>query len=96
MSESLTGSFEPEKKTELKDFEEALSRLEGIVGRLESGELALEEAVRLFEEGMTLSRFCGKKLDDAQRRVEMLVKNEEGEMSEVPFNADVGGEGESE
>jgi len=96
MSESLTGSSEPEKKTELKDFEEALSRLEGIVGRLESGELALEEAVRLFEEGMTLSRFCGKKLDDAQRRVEILVKNEEGEMSEVPFNSDVDAEGESE
>lgn len=86
MSESLAGSSEPEKKTKLKDFEEALSRLEGIVASLESGELALEEAVRLFEEGMTISRFCGKKLDEAQRRVEILVKNESGELEEAPFS----------
>lgn len=70
---------------ELKDFEGALRRLEEIVLKLEEGELSLEESVKLFEEGMEISRFCGKKLDDAERRVEILLKGTDGELSEEVF-----------
>ncbi|MEJ2078570.1 MAG: exodeoxyribonuclease VII small subunit [Acidobacteriota bacterium] len=87
MSELLEGDSAPEKKLEFKDFEEALGRLEAIVGRLEAGDLALEEAVNLFEEGMQISRFCGDRLDEAERKVEILVKNARGEATEEPFDA---------
>ena len=70
---------------ELKDFEGALKRLEEIVTKLEAGELSLEDSVKLFEEGMEISRFCGKKLDDAERRVEILLKRADGELSEEAF-----------
>jgi exodeoxyribonuclease VII small subunit len=70
---------------ELKDFEAALKRLEEIVSKLEEGELSLEQSVKLFEEGMEISRFCGKKLDDAERRVEVLLKRTDGELSEETF-----------
>lgn len=85
MSELLAGDSAPEKKHEFKDFEEALARLEAIVGRLEDGELALEEAVNLFEEGMKISKYCGERLDEAERKVEILVKNARGETAEEPF-----------
>jgi exodeoxyribonuclease VII small subunit len=87
MSELWAEASEPEKSgIEFKDFEEALKRLEQIVGRLEAGELALEEAIELFEEGMRISRFCGRKLDEAERRIEVLVKNAKGELAEEPFD----------
>jgi len=60
---------------EYKDFENALSRLEAIVGQLEKGELPLEQALQLFEEGMNISRFCNDKLSEAERKVEILMKN---------------------
>ena len=75
----------PEEKVELKDFEKALERLEEIVTRMEGGELALEEAIGLFEEGMKISRFCSEKLEQAERRVEILLKSSEG-VSEEPFD----------
>ncbi|MDA2938873.1 exodeoxyribonuclease VII small subunit [Acidobacteria bacterium AH-259-A15] len=70
---------------EYKDFENALARLESIVGELEKGELALEEALKLFEEGIKISRFCNAKLDEAERKVEILLKNEKGQLTEGPF-----------
>lgn len=71
---------------EFKDFEQALERLEYTVEKLEGGELPLEEALKLFEEGMKISRFCGERLDEAQRKVEILVKkSQEGYRSE-PFS----------
>ena len=70
---------------EYKDFEKALARLEGIVGELEEGELALEEALKLFEEGIKISRFCNTKLDEAERKVEILLKDKQGEVSEETF-----------
>lgn len=72
---------------EFKDFEGALKRLEEIVSKLEAGELSLEDSVKLFEEGMEISRFCGKKLDDAERRVEILLKRADGELSEEAFES---------
>jgi exodeoxyribonuclease VII small subunit len=68
------------------DFERALKRLEEIVKKLENGELSLDSALELFEEGIKLSRFCHTKLEQAERRVEILLKNSSGEPQAVPFN----------
>ncbi|MEE8160184.1 MAG: exodeoxyribonuclease VII small subunit [Acidobacteriota bacterium] len=73
---------------EYKDFEKALSRLENIVGELEKGELALEEALKLFEEGVKIARFCSTKLDEAERKVEILLKDERGQLAEEPFQTE--------
>jgi len=59
-------------------FEQALSRLEEIVDNLEKGELSLEVSLKKFEEGIGLSRFCAKKLDEAQEKVEVLLAEEGG------------------
>ena len=70
------------------DFESALKKLEEIVKKLESGELSLDSALELFEEGIKLSRFCHTKLEQAERRVEILLKNESGQSRAVPFEAE--------
>jgi len=75
-----------------KAFEEALGELEGIVNRLEQGDLPLEEALQLFEEGVKLSRYCHTKLDEAQKRVEIVLKDEGGKMATRPFEPADGGE----
>ncbi len=59
-------------------FEEALKGLEEIVAKLESGETRLEESIRLFEEGMRLSAFCQKRLDEADRKIEILLRRPGG------------------
>jgi len=61
-----------------KKFEEALERLEEIVKKMEGGDMTLEESLEAFEEGVKLSRFCSKKLDEAERKVEILLKDDEG------------------
>jgi exodeoxyribonuclease VII small subunit len=66
--------------TKIMDFETALQRLEEIVKTLEGSELPLASALELFEEGVTLSRFCHSKLDEAERKVEILVKKGNGSM----------------
>lgn len=58
-------------------FEDALEKLENIVKKMEAGDITLEESLRSFEEGVKLIRFCQAKLDDAQRRVEMLLGKED-------------------
>ncbi|MDO9228728.1 MAG: exodeoxyribonuclease VII small subunit [Syntrophales bacterium] len=68
-------------------FEEALERLEEIVRRMEAGEMTLEESLKAFEEGIKLSRLCTKKLDEADRRVELLLR-EEGELVARPFSGE--------
>ncbi|MEW6219023.1 MAG: exodeoxyribonuclease VII small subunit [Thermodesulfobacteriota bacterium] len=67
-----------------KSFEEALAALEQITRELESGELSLDESLKKFEEGVRLSEFCNKKLDEAQRKVSLLLKKD-GDLVEVPF-----------
>jgi len=74
--------------SETPDFETALKRLEEIVKKLENGELSLDSALQLFEEGIKLSRFCHTKLEDAERRVEILVKNSSGQARPVPFESE--------
>ena len=73
----------------VKDFESALKSLEDIVAQLEAGDLALDRALELFEEGVRISRFCSAKLEEAERKVEMLIRNSDGSTKEVPFTADV-------
>jgi exodeoxyribonuclease VII small subunit len=68
-----------------KKFEAALSRLEEIVQELEKGDLPLEQSLKLFEEGIKLSRICNKRLEDAERRVEILMKDKAGNMTAQPF-----------
>ena len=66
-------------------FEDALARLEAIVAELERGELPLEDSMRIFEEGIRLSKVCLKMLDDAERKVEILVKDKDGKKRTRPF-----------
>ncbi len=67
------------------EFEKSLSRLEEIVKKLENGNLSLEEAMTLFEEGVQLSRSCQKQLEEAEKRVELLVKKADGSLARAPF-----------
>ena len=68
-----------------KKFEEALQELETIVQRLEDGNLSLDESLALFEEGIKLSHLCSQRLDEAEKKVEILLKNENGSLSRQPF-----------
>ncbi len=63
-----------------KSFETSLAELENIVGRLESGDLPLEESLELFENGIKLSRECRTRLTNAERRIEVLMKGADGEL----------------
>ncbi len=69
-----------------KKFEAALARLEEIVKELEQGDLPLEQSLKLFEEGIKLSRICNRRLEDAERRVEILLKDEAGNVVAQPFD----------
>ena len=75
-----------------KSFEEALRELEEIVNRLEQGDLPLEEALKFFEDGVKLSRYCHTKLDEAQKRVEILLKDESGKIMAQSFEPAEDGE----
>ena len=72
----------------VKDFESSLKSLEDIVVQLEAGDLTLDRALELFEEGIRISRFCSSKLDEAERKVEILIKAADGTVKEVPFSED--------
>ena len=61
-----------------KTFEQSLAELEDIVGKLESGDLPLEESLQLFEKGIKLSRECRSRLTNAERRIEILMKEADG------------------
>jgi exodeoxyribonuclease VII small subunit len=62
-----------------KDFEDALSRLESIVKELEKGELSLESSLARYEQGIRLAKFCNEKLEEAEKRIEMLQVAETGD-----------------
>ncbi|WP_270170472.1 exodeoxyribonuclease VII small subunit [Paenibacillus sp. SYP-B4298] len=65
-------------------FEQAMEKLEQIVVRLENGDVPLETAIELFQEGMQLSRLCGGKLEQIERQVELLIETEQG-LERNPF-----------
>ncbi len=67
-------------------FESALSRLEEIVRAMESGNAPLDSSLALFEEGIGLVKFCTNALDNAEQKVKILQKDENGELEEAPFN----------
>ncbi len=70
-------------------FEDALHRLEKVVSKLEEGDLPLEESLKYFEEGIRLSRFCNQKLEEAEKRVEILIKDKDGAEKIEPFSLSV-------
>jgi exodeoxyribonuclease VII small subunit len=68
--------------TSIKDFEAAIAELETVVKKLEEGDLSLEQSLALYERGVTLSKFCHARLEDAERRIELL--NERGQLKPAP------------
>ncbi len=62
-----------------------MARLEEIVAELEKGDIPLEQSLKLFEEGIKLSRICNKRLEEAERKVEILIKDKNGTMKAEPF-----------
>ncbi len=70
------------------DFEKKLARLEEIVGKMEGGDVSLEDSLKLFEEGVQLSRTCQKELDQAEQKVELLLgQDAQGQAQTQPFKA---------
>jgi exodeoxyribonuclease VII small subunit len=71
------------KETEVH-FEQAIDQLEQIVAQLESGDVPLEKAIELYQEGMRLSHLCGQKLEQVEKKIELLVEGEAG-LTRKPF-----------
>ena len=71
-----------------KTFEQSMKQLEQIVQELESGDLPLEKAIKKFEEGIQLSKLCAQKLDETEKKVSMLLEDDQGNVTEAPFPAD--------
>lgn len=83
----MTGSADnlPSGPAGVVKFEDALGRLEAVLQRLESGDLPLEASLSLFEEGVRLAKLCQERLDEAERKVTLLMRDAEGREEEVPF-----------
>jgi exodeoxyribonuclease VII small subunit len=78
----------------IKDFESAIAELETIVKSLEEGDLPLEKSLELYERGVQLSRFCQARLDEAEKRIEIL--NEKGELADAPASLGLDGPGDED
>ncbi len=76
------------KKEDTQNFEASLKRLEEVLESLEHGELTLEQSLAAFEEGVGLVRRCQQKLDEAEKRVEILLKDDAGKFFTRPFAPD--------
>lgn len=72
----------------VEKFETALKKLEEVVKKLEGGELPLEDSLKAFEEGVKQAAFCSKKLNEAEKRVELLLKQKDGSFSREEFRLD--------
>lgn len=70
-----------------RTFEQSLTQLEKIVQELESGDLPLEKAIDKFEEGVKLSKICGQKLDETEKRINLLMLGSNSEHTESPFES---------
>ena len=70
-------------------FEKAMKKLEQIVRELESGDQPLEKAIKKFEEGVQLSKFCSEKLDETEQRITLLLKDQTGNVFEKPFVSEI-------
>lgn len=71
-----------------KTFEQSMKQLERIVQELEGGDLPLETAIKKFEEGMKLTKFCSEKLDETEKKISILLKNAGGQIAAEPFSAE--------
>ena len=69
-------------------FETSLKKLEEVVRKLEGGSLSLDDSIKAFEEGVKHAAFCAKKLDEAERKVEVLIKQRDGSFRKEPFTTD--------
>lgn len=69
-------------------FEDAMKKLEGIVEKMEKGDIPLNESLKLFEEGVKLTRFCSQELQKAEKKVELLTRDAEGKLTAVPFESE--------
>ena len=84
------------KRSKEPEFEASLRRLEEIVAALEEGDRPLEESLRLFEEGIALTRRCAARLDEAERRIEILGRGAGGTAELAPFDpSSTGGDDEA-
>lgn len=70
------------------EFEKAFQHLETIVKRLESEEMPLDESLQLFEEGIRLSRFCNQKLEEVEKKIELILSDAKGQPRVEPFEGD--------
>ena len=70
-------------------FEKAMNKLEQIVQELESTDLPLEKAIKKFEEGVQLSKFCSEKLDETEKRITILLKDQNDHVFEKPFISEI-------
>jgi exodeoxyribonuclease VII small subunit len=70
------------------EFEKAFQQLEMIVKRLESEEMPLDESLQLFEEGIRLSRFCNQKLEEVEKKIELILSDAKGEPRVEPFESE--------
>jgi exodeoxyribonuclease VII small subunit len=73
------------KDQDQKKFKEALEELEQVVEQLETGELSLEDSLAAFEQGVKLVRYCNQKLTEVEKKIELLVKDKEGNLKLKPF-----------
>ena len=71
-----------------KSFEQAMENLEKIVEELETGDLPLEKAMQKFEEGMELTRYCTRKLDETEKKIKLLIRAKAGQVVEQPLQTD--------
>ncbi len=71
-----------------KSFEEAMNELESVVEQLERGELSLDESIEVFQKGVELSRYCGRRLDEIEKKITVLIEDEKGEVREETFQAE--------
>lgn len=69
-----------------KTFEDSIAELEKIVSELESGTLSLEESLKKFEAGVKLSKSCSEKLDETEKKINLLIMDNAGNVSEIPFH----------
>ena len=78
----------PKTGPEKIDFEKALKKLEEIALKLEEGDLSLDESINQFEKGMQLAKFCREKLDEAERKIELLQKGDNNRITKKEVNID--------
>ena len=84
------------KESLKQTYEAALEDIERIVEQLESGELSLEDSLAAFEKGVGLTKYCYQKLDEVEKKIELLVKDKDGKLRLKPFEELASQEGEED